>query len=382
MKHARLLCLALCYCLYCVTPTIAQTELIVDASINDNRVKLLFDTGVEETCLFKSTADRLDLEVDAPDSSIKPAPGVVLAGFTEECKFSLGQSNKIMKLRVYEPPNWLDSSFDGLLAWSTIRNTIFHFSLEKQEFGILTQLPEDLSLWSKWEISPTRQLAIQIHKKDGHTGSILIDTGSSFGVHLDAKRWKEWRGTHPENPTTLTAYFSPANGFVVRKECWANHIDIGSFVIKDVPVMQASPNLKSSYDNREAKLGWFALSRFDIIVDGANNSFYTKPIAERTIVYTYNRIGAVFVPDDMRSMELKAHVVEGGPAYGAGIRAGDVLLSIDDLNVTKWRTDPNVLPLSRFWERPAGTSLNLRYARTGTIHKATVILRDILLSTN
>ena len=88
-------------------------------------------------------------------------------------------------------------------------------------------------------------------------------------------------------------------------------------------------------------------------------------------------MGAVFVPQGDESDLLTAQVLPQSPAYQAGIRNGDVLLKIDDLDVTKWRTDPNVLPLSRFWKRPPGTKLKLSLSRNDKPFKTTVELKDI-----
>jgi hypothetical protein len=164
---------------------------------------------------------------------------------------------------------------------------------------------------------------------------------------------------------------------VVREECWANRIDIERFSVKDVPIMQSSPDSELNIDNYEATIGSFALRRFEIIIDGPNNNLYMKPNNVRTTQYAYNRLGAVFVPDDMSSENLYAHVVEGSPAYMAGLRNRDILTSIDDLDVTKWKTDPRVLPLSRFWSAPAGTKLKLTYSRKGIEKRTSVQLIEI-----
>ena len=82
-------------------------------------------------------------------------------------------------------------------------------------------------------------------------------------------------------------------------------------------------------------------------------------------------------PDDINSENLYAHVVEGSPAYIAGLRNRDILARINDLDVTKWRTDPEVLPLSRFWTAPSGTKLKLIYSRMGIQNQINVELREI-----
>jgi len=66
----------------------------------------------------------------------------------------------------------------------------------------------------------------------------------------------------------------------------------------------------------------------------------------------------------------------------AGIRNEDTLLSVDNLDVTKWRTNPQILPLSRFWEQSAGTKLKLSLERNGEQFDTMVILKDIFSQNN
>ena len=89
-------------------------------------------------------------------------------------------------------------------------------------------------------------------------------------------------------------------------------------------------------------------------------------------------MGAVFTPVDLESEDLIARVVGGSPGWEAGIRNGDVLTRIGELDVTKWRTDPNVLPLARFWSRAAGTKLDLTLRRGKQVFKTEAVLRQIL----
>jgi hypothetical protein len=62
---------------------------------------------------------------------------------------------------------------------------------------------------------------------------------------------------------------------------------------------------------------------------------------------------------------------------GGTIRDGDVLLKIGVLNVTRWRTDPLILPLSRFWSQPAGTKHRLTLKRGDETYETTVTLEDL-----
>jgi len=51
---------------------------------------------------------------------------------------------------------------------------------------------------------------------------------------------------------------------------------------------------------------------------------------------------------------------------GVGARRADLGSGPGDVDVTRWRTDPSVLPMSRFWSQPAGTRVPLiRRSRSG-----------------
>jgi hypothetical protein len=58
-----------------------------------------------------------------------------------------------------------------------------------------------------------------------------------------------------------------------------------------------------------------------------------------------------------------------------GGREGFVVLAV--LKVTNWRTDPLILPLSRFWSQPAGTKHRLTLKRGDETYETTVTLEDL-----
>ena len=82
---------------------------------------------------------------------------------------------------------------------------------------------------------------------------------------------------------------------------------------------------------------------------------------------------AVFMPKDLNSTPLLARVVPGSPAASAGIRNGDRLLKVGDLDVTAWRTEG----FPPFWKRPAGTELVLTLARGTEQLKVSVKLEEL-----
>ena len=115
-----------------------------------------------------------------------------------------------------------------------------------------------------------------------------------------------------------------------------------------------------------------------MIIDGQVGVAHLHPRDPPAPPYDHNRLGAVFTPVNLQTDDLIGRVADGSPAQEAGIRNGDILLKIGDLDATKWRSDPAVMPLSQFWTRPPGTKLELTLKRGEKIYRANVVLRQIL----
>jgi hypothetical protein len=299
-------------------------------------------------------------------------------GVSEECRFTVGESTTRFRFGIFNPPEYTRFKVDGVLAWADLRNNIFRIVADTKELSVLKKLPENISQWARWNIEQdSRFLEVKLPGTSELDGTIFIDTGTPHGVKLSAKRWKYWRAKLSDRRYTLVASYAPGIGLKVYEERWADKLVLGQFSIMKVPVMPSPSVRELQFTNYEATLGLFALTRLDVIIDGKNSSIYIRPIQKPASRYQYNRIGAVFVPRDIKSNHLVAHVAEKSPAQKAGIRNGDILLKIGDLDVTKWRTDPKVLPLRRFWIRPVGTKLDLSLMRDDKPLKATVELKDI-----
>jgi len=379
MHKFLIILLVLCF------PAISKAEerLAIDAKVNGKPVRLVFDTGAERTIIFRHVAKRLNLSVTNVPQGTQVKPGRVLTGISEECRIAMLNSTITGRFGVVDVPSFLTRDVDGVLSWKDVQNAVFRIDGNNKILTGLTALPRDIDQWTKWNLrADSNILAFHLAKTSQTNGTIAIDTGSPFGLQLSPELWEEWQREHSDQASTLLAHGTPANPIQVSPEYWTEQLSIGGFSIDNVPVMQSIPEMKHFFKDHLATLGLFALTRLDVIIDNRNNTIYLKKNRNSKASYPYNRLGAVFVPKDMQGKDLIAHVVEGSPAYSAGIRNRDILLSIDNLDVTKWRTDPRVLPLSRFWKRSADTKLRLSLERNDKRFETIVILKDILSQNN
>ena len=333
--------------------------------------------------LYSTTAHRLGLKVTLPPPNNQPPPGQTAFGWTEPAHLDMGITNMITQFGVVEIPTYLKWPEDGALGWPAISNNIFSIDCITHAIIFLTKAPGASVDWIKFHIQTVAgDLTLELPGDKGIKKIIAIDSGSPYGVDLSPQRWREWKVNHTNRPTSMVAFYTPDPGLLVSEEIWAREITIGPLVLTDVPVMEANRSevdLFSSAQTRfQAKLGFAALKRLDVIIDGKYGIAYLRPRQTPVLPYEHNRLGAAFVPRDPTNDDLVAHVADGSPAYEAGIRNDDVLLKIGELDVTKWRTDPKVLPLSRFWNSPAGTKLELTLKRGDKVFKTTAVLRNIL----
>ena len=364
---------------------LAQTDerLWVKATVNGQPIRLAFDTGSSRLLLFPKAAARLGLRLTNAPPDVQLKPGEVPMARTEQCRVVIEDGDPVVtSIGVVDVPPVLERGCDGVLGWGELSPVVVEINARAGVVTHLTNTPPDVADWVKLRIR-TNSSTLRLEIPGSPTSSISIDTGSPQGVQLSPQKWREWRTAHAHQPATEHADFVPASGLVVGEEVWAGEISFGPLKITEVPVMESSKtDIGIGGADYQATLGLTALKRLDMILDCKKGVAYLQPRRSPPLPYQHNRIGAVFTPHSMDGGELVAHVAEGSPAARAGIRNGDILLTIDDLDVTKWHSDPAVLPLSRFWERAPGAKLLLTLKRGEESLKLNVVLEDILVPTS
>ncbi len=355
----------------------------VNGFVNGKPIKLKINTSTQYSKLSESAAKRVDLNwsmkkavVNGRDVSVK---------ISDDCALVVNGNStpSNYKFLIVKTAQFKKSKFDGEIGWNDIKSSVFSIGGPDNRIVFLKSLPEKIESWNKWTLSP-RQDMVAFHvglKNNGEPAAVVVSTSSRLGVEVSD--WEKWHGKYVNEPHSLRADYLPHKGMKVYKEYWSKKVEYNEFRINDVPVTESVSGFNEVYEDCVLTLGMFALRRMSMIVDGKNKIVYTKLLpVNNQLVYPHSRIGAVFAPKTIRDSDNIANVVEGGPAYNAGIRNGDVLLAIGELDVTKWKTDPNVLPLSRFWEKLAGTKLYLKIKKkgNGAVETVEIVLQDILLS--
>jgi hypothetical protein len=358
----------------------ADERLWVDAKINGRPAHLCFDTGTRDLVLFTAGAKRLDVTYMAPPTNTVLLPGEVRTGVSEVCDLTVNKTSLKTQFIVADIPEYLRADIDGVIGWKAIRGNILKIDAERGTVNALAELPGSVRKWLQVPIDKQSGfLQLEVPLNAGGRGSIFVDTGWTQGVGLTPEGWRDWKAAHPLQPLTVKSYFMPGVGVLVKQEAWAARAALGPIQLTDVPITEAPPvHISLAVPPFAGSLGMAGLKRMDLIVDGINSVAYVRPKNSKPRPYEHNRLGAVFVPRSEDNHDLVAQVVPGSPAEEAGLRNGDVLLRVGDLDATQWRSNPKVLPLSRFWEQPPGTKLILTLQRAGKEFVANPILRQVV----
>jgi hypothetical protein len=356
----------------------ADERIWLDAKINGKPARMVFDSGAGTSALCRQTVQKLGLRIMPPQTNdffSVAGGGAQNYSLTEECTLTVGDIAGPTSFMVLDLPAYIVSDFGGFIGWYTLSQTILRIDAAAGKVKFLDKVPGQANHWSRLSVVTNFDvLDLEIPHTDRTNGVVFVDTGFAGGLALPAPEWRRWKEAHPLVPLTLETIFSPSDGFYVFEEAWADKVSVGRIVMTDVPIEQAGRFAVERLGNQyEGTIGLAALKRLDLIIDGANGVAYWKPRRSRPAPYHHNRLGAVFVPTATHTNQAVARVTEGGPAFAAGVRNGDVLMQVDDVKVTSW----NDGWLSRFG-KPAGTKLKLALKRDGETFQTTAVLREIV----
>lgn len=359
-----------------------QDRIVTNAKINGNPVRLIVDTGFEAPfVLFSGTARKLHLRVTPPRPDTPVRPGEVRAGWTKPQKLSIEGNNIESPFYVLEMPAFLKPPADEAMGWPAFCKSVLNIDCLSRAIYPLTNSAENIHGWhAYWLHTNSDQLVLELPCENPPTPVIVLDTGSTRGVSLNPEKWRAWKTSHTKQVMTMDSYYTPNPGIVVSEEGWADKILLGDLELTDVPVSEANSSeiaLASSPKTRfVATLGFAALKRLDIVVDGSQGAIWLRPKKTPPTPYGHNRLGAVFAPKDLQSDEWIAHVANGTPAFEAGIRNGDVLWGVGKHGISSWWHSTADYHL--FYDSPPGTKIDLTFRRNGHVFKTTATLRNLL----
>jgi hypothetical protein len=198
-------------------------------------------------------------------------------------------------------------------------------------------------------------------------GRFTLDTGQGNSLTL-YRPFMEATGIVNKYPPKFTTIVSAGVGGSVTAGVTRAHLLKLGVVDVSAPVLYLSQQRAGAFADPEiaGNVGEGVFERFNVTFDyGHKQAFF-----ERTPHYDDG--------DSLRLLTLKTErfglrvlsVLPGGPAAEAGIKAGDLIETIQNSEAQYL----DYWALRRLFSRPAGTSLRLHVRRSGTTFDATIVL--------
>ena len=212
---------------------------------------------------------------------------------------------------------------------------------------------------------------------DGHKGMFLIDLGDRSSLTLFKPFWEKNGFDRGHGPVleamTGIGIGGPIHSFVTRVEV----LKIGNTEVAN-PLTRLTLQKPSAIDDQKiaGSVGTGILKRFVVSFDYSNQRMILSPGAQRNQPDLYERAGLWIGRAPHRSLKV-LDVTGGGPAEGAGIRLGDIIVSIDGSPAA----DIDLLALRESLKNTDRDHADIEIAREGIRSRKRIILRDLVPET-
>src|SRR5882724_5989066 len=159
----------------------ADDRILLDAKINDQPVRLAFDSGFGAgICIWRNVAQQLSLAIESPPADLKPAPGEIAVAKTAPAKVDLcGRTFPNIRISVLDYPPYMPMEIQGLVGWESVKHQVFEVRVASGLMATHDRIPEGTNTWLKMPVRTEQAILVLSLPETGHRvgGTVLIDTG-------------------------------------------------------------------------------------------------------------------------------------------------------------------------------------------------------------
>jgi hypothetical protein len=353
---------------------IGETSIIVDGKVNNRPVSLMFDTGF-------GGAVNLDNTIDVG----KPTGSITLRDFVRETQAptvkikTLTLGNKSIQPdgmeAVMTPPGDYSFAFnthcDGLMGFQVIKDEVTEINFEHNKFifypssmDITKRVPDNKKTFmAKMLPLGANSVELAVDLDNGKSMTLALDTGNSYyaTTHKDVlERVGLWKpGTDPK----FTSLAGVASGAVT-----SFNFQMPALKIFGIPVESSVwdiIDLPSSSAEGDGTVGFGFLHNFNITIDYSRRRVWfenwTGKVADEELGET--GISATF--SERAKNVVVARVSPDSPADAAGVKEGDLLLSVDGVDLHR----EGFRAMRKMLQGPVGSKVRIAVSRNGALKR-------------
>ena len=364
--------------------------LMIHLKMNGIPLTFMFDTGAENTILFKrEIAQLLGLQSSRRIRIIGSDLSNTIFGYiVHNVNFKLKdnveriESIIVLEENVYKIQESTGLQVDGLLGGNFFRNTILKVDYRRSRLIVSHPILDRLDLegYTEMKCRFSEQkpyiLARISNYSDGEKEVILLlDTGSSIPFILHTNADPELQlppylirgnlGVGLSGPLIGLIGISKRLEFsdYIFDEMLTNFQDLNEMILEQKDVL------------RHGILGNDILKRFSIVIDYFHRKIYFKPSKHYNKAFKYDKSGLVIIASGLDFNEYYVQrVIPDSPAERAGLQEGDKLVSLQCFPVS-FRSLDNIQQLFR---KKPGTSVRLKVVRDQEKYTYRFKLEDML----
>lgn len=305
--------------------------------------KMIFDTGNTNILID----NKLFKEYFAPSPTLQR---VVIQGTgnsleaayrdTSDWKYSIGEYSQTEQgATIMDLQKILGNEADGMFGMEFMRGRKVEFNYADEYMRILTSetQPDEgyTCVKCKWldnrEARMVMPISLKINDEVSFDGNFLVDIGSSGGVSLNSSLVAKLKLNRVLTDVKKKIYDTGGVGGSRTDYIFtAKGISVAGYEIEDV-VTDFSGNTQGmmANDSFDGLVGNTFFERFDVIFDFAKCEIWLRPNRNFGITKRYDS-GMTLTPQD--DCWIVNGLVEGGNAHKAGVRRGDIIISINGLS--------------------------------------------------
>ena len=353
-------------------------------------MRFIFDTGAEHTIIFnKMYSDMLKLPYDRKIPIIgADLSQEMYANIVRNIYMDIKGASSVKRdvlvleknyLRLFETAGIY---VDGIIGGEFFRGLVVEIDYKKKEVVLHHPSHFDESRYRSYEkfdidvvnYKPYMK-ANAIQGQDTTELKLLIDTGASLTFLLHA---------NSDSTLTLPASVIPGHlgsglgGEVMGFMGLLDEVNFGKFEFKNVftSFQDINPSiLRQNEYFRNGLIGNVLLSRFKVVINYTRNKLYLKAYRKYNKKFEYDKSGITFYAfgPHLNSFFVKSVVIDS-PAYEAGVRPGDKIISICKKFHKKWSLEQ----ISALLKKGEGKEIDMIIDRDGMLIPIVFKLRDLL----
>ncbi len=270
------------------------------------------------------------------------------------------------------------TKFDGLIGYEVLKRLVAQINYEERK--VTFTRPSDFSSANTGQPIPFTffgSTPMINGSLDSLSGQFAVDIGSRSGLTL----WTPFVNAH-QLVKRYRASLKTTIGWGVGGKAVGRVARGGIFLLGGIKIshpvitMQDAAGSPNSFKGDDGNIGGTILRRFTITFDYGHHTIYLRPNKSFSKPFDYDRSG-MWINQGNGGFEVES-LLANGPAAAAGLRLGDVIVSVDgtpasQMTLSDWRQSLR--------EENPGTRIRLVVSRAKVVKSIDLVLRNLIPTT-